>query len=78
MSVERPVLNSVWSYVGCRVFLARPVLVCVSCRVSGEFLLHAPLGNLCVPSASSFGGWGVSLTRHVLENVCLSSGGESI
>ena len=30
MSVERPVLTSVWSFVGCGVFLTRPVLESIS------------------------------------------------
>ena len=45
------ILKSVLSFVGRRVSLTRPVLVSGSYRVSGQFLLHAPLWNLCVRSA---------------------------
>ena len=62
-------LEPVLSFVGRGVSLIRPVLVCVSSRAGGKFLLHVPSWNLCVRSASLHLIWGVSLTRPVLETV---------
>ena len=47
VSLPLPVLQSVSSLMGSDVSLIRPVLVCISFRAGGEFVLHAPSWNLC-------------------------------
>ena len=63
MSVERPVLKSVWSFVGWGVSLTRPVLESVR-RVRSLYIIR-----LEPESVWPLVVWGLSLTRPVLETV---------
>ena len=62
VSLTRPVLKSVWSYVGRGVYLTSPVLSSVSSFDCWE----VSSARLVPESVSSDSGWGVSLTRQVL------------